>query len=160
LLDECICRSGLAGCTCVLLSTVFNLAAAHINGEVAGSTSYSIIRCCGPPSRPGLIPRPQFRTSGKLTYIRRRFESSAGNFWCHGQEVAGPRSAQAEQVAGNVFDGRACPNNISHVVDEGGHFVGMGVNVISCWTVCDQVLWEMSALNRRGISSGEQRTHH
>lgn len=50
-----------------------------------------------------------------------------------------------------VVDGRTCPNDISHVVDEGSHFAGMDVNVLSCRTLCDQVMWETSTLDRRDI---------
>jgi hypothetical protein len=58
---------------------------------------------------------------------------------------------RAEQVAGMVVDGRACPNDIPHVVDEGSHFAGMNVNVLSWWTLCDHVMWEISTLDRRDI---------
>ena len=70
---------------------------------------------------PGMTLFPHFR----LTYIGRSLRSSSGNFWCHSQEIAGPRSALVEQVAGVVVDSRACSNAIMRVVDEGSHFVGI-----------------------------------
>jgi hypothetical protein len=58
-----------------------------------------------------------------------------------------------------VVDGRTCPNDISHVVDEGSHFAGMNVNVLSCWTLCDQAMWETSTLDRRDILAVSN-SHH
>jgi hypothetical protein len=86
--------------------------------------------CCDHPSRAYSDTVPAVHTSEKSTYIRHRFESSAADFWCHGQKVAGLGSVRAGQVAGMVVDGRACPNDISHVVNEGSHFAGMDVNVL------------------------------